>query len=553
MTRGKVMTLTLVALISLVVGAALAWYGPGVLRPVADVSGPVGDADHDEHGDHGDEDGHEAPGHDEHEGPADAHDHGAHEEGAVVRLSERQRAKVGVRTAKAGPGVLATRLRLPGQVVVNEDRTAHVVPRSPGVVRRVAKTVGDRVVRDEVLVVLESTELGQAKVEYLAKQGESSCCQLDLTRARAVHDNTRKMLALLERAPSLDDLRKATFGDMGEYRSKLVSVYAEFVLAKGRYAREKGLREKQISSEEDYLAAENAYRKAQAEYLATRDSVAFTTWRSLLEAERAQRLADLERTASERRLHVLGLTDADLKTLSRTAPVGDAAARKCDCGDPGCAACGSTTRPTTAPSRREQEELAWYALRAPFAGTIIERHAVLGERLGDDASAFTVADLATVWVDLSAYQKDLPHLRAGLPVTIQAGAEIPGAHARLAYVAPVIDPTTRTGLVRVVLPNPDGHWRPGLFVSADVQVAETRAAVCIPRAAVQHVDGEAVVFVPSGGGFAPRRVKLGRSDKTHVEVRAGLSAGQAYVVAGTFELKATLVTSGMDAHAGHGH
>ena len=67
------------------------------------------------------------------------------------------------------------------------------------------------------------------------------------------------------------------------------------------------------------------------------------------------------------------------------------------------------------------------------------------------------------------------------------------------------------------------------------------------------MDEEAVVFVDTPDGFTPIPVVLGRGNASSVEVRSGLSVGQRYVTQGAFELKAKIVTSGMDAHAGHGH
>ena len=107
--------------------------------------------------------------------------------------------------------------------------------------------------------------------------------------------------------------------------------------------------------------------------------------------------------------------------------------------------------------------------------------------------------------------------------------------------------------MRVVLANDEGRWRPGQFVSAEVALAQADVAVLIPKSAIERMDTHAVVFVPGDEGFAVQRVELGRSDKTHVEVRTGLAPGGRYVAQGAFELKAKLVTSGLDAHAGHGH
>ena len=67
------------------------------------------------------------------------------------------------------------------------------------------------------------------------------------------------------------------------------------------------------------------------------------------------------------------------------------------------------------------------------------------------------------------------------------------------------------------------------------------------------MDGESIIFVKTSAGFVAERVRTGQSDGAMVEVLAGLHLGDEYVTEGSFELKAKIVTSGMDAHAGHGH
>jgi cobalt-zinc-cadmium efflux system membrane fusion protein len=130
---------------------------------------------------------------------------------------------------------------------------------------------------------------------------------------------------------------------------------------------------------------------------------------------------------------------------------------------------------------------------------------------------------------------------------------MPYAQGTIAYVAPVVDEKTRTALARVVLPNPDGQLRPGLFVNAEISVGQESASVVIPKSAVQRMGEKTVVFLDTPDGFKPAPVSLGRSNEARVEVLSGLVAGQRYVTQGAFELKAKIVTSGLGAHAGHGH
>jgi cobalt-zinc-cadmium efflux system membrane fusion protein len=188
------------------------------------------------------------------------------------------------------------------------------------------------------------------------------------------------------------------------------------------------------------------------------------------------------------------------------------------------------------------ESLAPYELSSKTAGTVIEKHLTPGEAVDRDTQTFVVADLATVWVDVAVYQKDLDRVRVGQTARISAGERGPTADGPISYVTPIVDPATRTLTARVVLPNGDGQWRPGMFVTARV-LEPIEADVSIERSAVQILAGNSVVFVEDGESFVRRPVMLGRSGETTVEITSGLSAGQRYVAANSFLVKAELAKS----------
>ncbi len=494
----------------------------------------------------------------EHDEDGDHDNPGDHDDEPAIHLNERERHELGIEVATAGPGTIATRISLPGEIVLNADRVAHIVPRAPGIVRDVLKSVGDAVTAGEVMAWLESTDLGEAKVDYLAKWTEFGCCRLDLARAQAIHDNTARLLEILKSSPSRETLQEMNGGEMGENRSVLVSAYAELVYAEAAYLRERPLFEKKVVSERDYQAAQAEYQKADAAYAATSDSVAFKIRRDLLEAKRAQRVREIELEGARRRLYVLGLTSeaiAQLELLGQ--PQTNTTMETHKCNDPNCKGCaqdeGVGQGTAVAALRETKEKLAWYPLRAPFDGTVIDKHLTLGEKHSDDSNAFTIADLSSVWVDIRVYQKDISLVKDGQRVRIVAGGSTAEAQGVISYVAPIVDERTRTALSRVVLSNPDGLWRPGLFVTAEVSIGEDSAAVLIPKTAVQRLDEESVVFLDTEEGLTATPVQLGRGHESHIEVLSGLGAGQRYVTHGAFELKAKLVTSDLDVHAGHGH
>ncbi len=461
--------------------------------------------DHDDHDDHDDHGGHE--GHDDED--QDRH----------VRLSDAERREFGLEVAVAGPGELHVSVTLPGEVVLDADRVAHIVPRASGIATAVQKNIGDVVEADEPLATVESAELGVAIVEYLAKLQHLELARTDLDRARAVHDNTRALLDALATKPeaTTDLASDVPEGEMGANRSLLLSARAELVFAMQTRDREQTLFEKKIGSEVELLTAESALAKAQAHYAAERDSIAFAIKRSLLQADRSVKLAELAVRAARHRLHVLGLPDGEVTALTA--------------------------------EEEPEESHTRYSIRSAFAGTVIAKHVSLGERVDDETEAFTIADLRAVWVHLTVYQKDLATVRSGQEVDVRAeqGGEV--ARAKIDYVSPIVAESTRTATARVVLDNARGTWRPGMFVTGTVELSHVDAAVIVPRSAVQTLDGKTVVFVEEDGQFEPRPIEVGRADVESLEVVSGLAAGERYVAKNAFTLKAELGKGSF----GHGH
>ena len=196
----------------------------------------------------------------------------------------------------------------------------------------------------------------------------------------------------------------------------------------------------------------------------------------------------------------------------------------------------------------ESESLSPFELKAAFDGTIIDKHISPGETVTRDDTAFIVADLSTVWVTISIYQSALSQVAVGQPVTLTAGHGTLEATGRIAYITPVVDQATRTASARVVLPNPDGTWRPGLFVNATVYNPRP-GAVVVPRRAIQTLERRPVVFVAVGDRFEARPVTIGHAGRTLVEITKGLSVGDRFAEERSFLVKAELAKG----EAGHDH
>ncbi len=196
----------------------------------------------------------------------------------------------------------------------------------------------------------------------------------------------------------------------------------------------------------------------------------------------------------------------------------------------------------TLASIESNESLQSYALRSPLAGVVTMRSANPGEQSGDKM-LFTVADLSTVWVELSLFPRDVAKVRVGQSVRVKSSDAGLEAQGKVVYVAPFGQSANQTLTARVLLDNQDRRWAPGLYVNAEVTLAEATAPLSIRAEAVQNLDGRASVFVQDKDGFAPHAVKLGRRDSENVEVLSGLDAGATYATANSFVLKAEFLKS----------
>lgn len=269
--------------------------------------------------------------------------------------------------------------------------------------------------------------------------------------------------------------------ELGRARADYVAALAVANVARETAEREKTLFEKNISAEREWREADAQAIKARA-----------------------------EKEAAENRLHALGVTDAELPDDKR-------ADRHL----------GSTM-----------------ALTTPIGGLVVEAAATLGQIVEPQDVLFIVMDLRSVWLQVDVYEQDLPQVRAAQRATVRLkGAPGEDFAGLVENVGAIVDPKSRTVKVRVVLDNPRGVLRPGMFASVTIEgtSGEKRRGLYVPSAAVQRLGGEHVVFVArSESSFEPRRVDVARNGAEWTEIARGLEAGERIVTKGSFALKSEL-------------
>ncbi|HKO50798.1 MAG TPA: efflux RND transporter periplasmic adaptor subunit [Polyangiaceae bacterium] len=182
-------------------------------------------------------------------------------------------------------------------------------------------------------------------------------------------------------------------------------------------------------------------------------------------------------------------------------------------------------------------------LTTPIAGRVVERNVSRGQSVEATLTAFQVADLSRVWVELAVFEGQLRSIHNGdtVDVASSTAGEEP-LHGVVAYVGDVIDLATRTAPVRIVVEHPRSRLRPGQSVSATIHTsAPVASAISIPLSAVTSIDGKPTVFIAHDElSVEPRAIVLGAQDGDRVEVTRGVERKDRIAVSGVFALKSEI-------------
>lgn len=186
-----------------------------------------------------------------------------------------------------------------------------------------------------------------------------------------------------------------------------------------------------------------------------------------------------------------------------------------------------------------------FPMTAPFAGTVIEKKAVLGELAQPGASLFTVADLSTLWIESDLFEKDLGKVKVGAQVAVTVSAYPDEVFkGRLTYISSTMNKETRTVKARVEVPNPDGRLKPEMFASATINTTGASAkALIVPEEAVLLMQGQTTVFIAERGGYEPRTVEVGERVQGYAVLKSGVAECERVVIGGAYALKARLLKS----------
>jgi Cu(I)/Ag(I) efflux system membrane fusion protein len=191
----------------------------------------------------------------------------------------------------------------------------------------------------------------------------------------------------------------------------------------------------------------------------------------------------------------------------------------------------------TIPARQPDD--IHFGLVSQQDGTIVKSYVSEGQYVKEGEKLFETADFTKMWFMFNADEKDLPLIHKGEWVNVRT-ASLPGEtlRAKVAFVSPNFDETTRTAPVRVVLENPDGRIKNKIYAEAEVET-DAGDVLAVPRSAVLWLGNTPRVYVETApGNYSPRSVCLGRAGDENWEVITGLKAGEKVVTTGNLLIDA---------------
>ena len=264
----------------------------------------------------------------------------------------------------------------------------------------------------------------------------------------------------------------------------------------------------------DYSVARSAYIKAtdslalagkiftRAQDLYAHGAIAEA---DLQAAESARNQAEADMTSAKDALHALGIKDPDFVVKNP----------------------GKTT--------------LQIPLLAPVGGEIVERLVGPGQLLQSGATqCFTISDMSEVWVLVNVYQSDLPYVHVGDGVSINTDSYPDVFHGKISYIAPALDPNTRTLQARIATENPGRKLKKDMYVTASVLAGVNPNALTVPDDAVlRDTENQPYVYVATQNKnqFARRLVKIGDSNAGRTAITSGLKEGEQVVGAGALFLQ----------------
>ena len=421
-----------------------------------------------------------------------------------------------------------------GVIEGDYDSEITIRARVSGVIRSVPAIKGKRVSQGEVLAIIESPELAQARLDHRARLREVQAAWIDAEWKTQVASGVERLVDALRQDPdALEVERRFAEIPLGNAREQLIQAYTACRTAQINLERQEiYVREGVVGSARLAQAAREA-AAAQSGLESARDQVARDARQTALKAQQALKLAEGRAFDSRVRLEILGDDSSTIALIERLEDE---------------------------PNSEHSGGLDWtaYLVRAPFDGAALDRPVGPGQQVERGEALFPFANLDHLHLVAKIPESligALPALGADLSFTTPSH---PGRKfsARLESIGGQIEPANRSLPVLANVDNTDQSLKIGMAVRVGLVLNDPLPILSVPRASVQEIDGHSVVFELAPGQTIPtadpkdeetsrlflaRRVQLGEIRGDRQTILSGLDEGARIAVQGSFLLKSELV------------
>jgi len=265
--------------------------------------------------------------------------------------------------------------------------------------------------------------------------------------------------------------------EVGTAKSEFYKAQADYELAKVNHERQKRLFDRGVGAQKDFLSSEAEYKVAEASL-----------------------------DAAEKKLHVLGFSESEVKQIAETHQINPI-----------------------------------ITMYAPISGKIIENNAILGAMVDQTTEILIIMDPSVLCIHTDIYERDIAKIRIGQEVEASVPA-YPGETflGKISFIGDVLNEETRTITVRSDVKNREYKLKPGMFADINIILNHQNEALVLPVEAVLAEKDENIVFLKVAGKYIPQIVKIGVRNGGYVEILAGIQEGALVVTKGNFQLKSKL-------------
>ena len=481
-----------------------------------------------------------------------------HTENELTDASQPEKEKIaGLQTAFAVMGEGWDIISATGKVTVPPDRMVKITPRIAGKVVSARGTIGDIVSRGQVLAVISSIELAEARSQY--RQALSKLKAAENNYERELHivklgaNSTRPVEEARSESLSAQGELADAKSELAQAKSELTREQSELLQCKSRLDRTKELYVSKIVSKHDLETAEAEYKRDSALV----DTAQSKVTQAEARIEKAQSKAEISKQYLAREEKVYHSKAIDLRSLQTVK--NDIAGARIDVQ----AAINRIKILGASPSGTGEN----ITVVSPVSGRIISRHTNIGEMASPESPLFTVANLNQVWIESDIYEKDLARVRKGQPVEIRVDTYPDKVfRGKVDSIGDFLSSDSRTAKIRCVVSNTQGMLRGEMFARISLITSKRGSTVLIPKQAILDDAGKKIVFTtctecpedikngPSACGEYDRaEVITGPVHGDRIEVLSGITPNTEVVTVGAFQLKTAMGSGQLSAGCADAH